>query len=111
MITVKENMDSDTRKTPMCKAQQRLIGSAMRKVKHDEIKINHGHFFSSGFLRRGNVIVYFSTSDFRYFPNEAYARFAESFEDYHGSANHNSTLEKLDGLVDNLLTHSEYINQ
>ena len=103
MIIVKANMDSGTRKTPMCKAQQRLIGSAMRKIPHDEISISHGHFYSSGFIRRGEMIVYFSTSDFRYFPNKAYARYADSFKDYQGSINIPSSLKNLDEMVDSLL--------
>ena len=103
MIIVKANMDSGTRKTPMCKAQQRLIGSAMRKIPHDEIKINHGHFYSSGFIRKGNIIVYFSTSDFRHFPNQAQARYAESFKDYTGKRNFFSPLEKLDEVVSAML--------
>ncbi len=103
MIIVKANMDSGTRKTPMCKAQQRLIASAMRKIPHDEISISHGHFYSSGFIRRGDTIVYFSTSDFRYFPNEAYARYADSFKDYTGKYNIPSKLKNLDELVNTLL--------
>ena len=107
MIKLIPNMDSGTRKTPLCKSQQRQIGIAMRKVKHDEFKISHGHFYSSGFIRRGESIVYFSTSDFRYFPNEAMARFADSFKDYRGKGNHNTTMRNLDELVDTLLTHAE----
>lgn len=103
MIIVKANMDSGTRKTPMCKAQQRLIASAMRKIPHDEISISHGHFYSSGFIRKGNIIVYFSTSDFRYFPNEATARYAESFKDYTGKRNFFSSVEGLDEMVSAML--------
>ena len=103
MIKLIQNMDSGTRKTPTCKSQQRQIGIAMRKVKHDEIKISHGHFYSYGFIRRGETIVYFSTSDFRYFPNEAMARYADDFKDYTGKRNINTTIAMLDSLVENLL--------
>ena len=112
MINLIPNMDSGTRKTPTCKSQQRQIGIAMRKVAHDEIKISHGHFYSSGFLRRDDVIVYFSTGDFRYFNNTGIVRYANSFTDYTGGQNIHTTLEKLDCQVENLFPHSksEYIN-
>ena len=106
MIKVIQNMDSGTRKTPLCKSQQRSIGIMMRKIKHDEIKISHGHFFSYGFIRRGKTIVYFSTSDFRHFPNQAIVRYAENFKDFTGGMNNITTIEKLDSIVETLLSNS-----
>ena len=103
MIKLISNMDSGTTKTPTCKSQQRQIGIAMRKIKHDEFKISHGHFYSTGFIRRDKNIVYFSTSDFRYFPNSAMARYADTFGDYNGRGNISTSMVELDKLVDNLL--------
>ena len=36
MVKLIENMDSGTRKTPLCKTQQRYISSAIRKIKNKE---------------------------------------------------------------------------
>jgi len=107
MVNLIEKMDSGTRKTTLCKTQQRYISNAISKIKHDEIKFNHGHFFTSGLIRRGNIVVYFSTSDFRYFPNEAYVRnvkeFRESNNSNINSRNIQTTIKCLDTIIDSAL--------
>lgn len=107
MVKLIENMDSGTRKTPLCKTQQRYISSAIRKIKNDEYKLNHGHFYTSGMIRRKNLIVYFSTSDFRYFPNQAYVRYVKEMNNYNNSniigRNIQTSIEHLDVLLNSAL--------
>ena len=65
---------------------------------------NVGHFYISGFLKKDEKYVYFSTSDVRFFRNEWYnnilIRTAKNDKDYTGGSNNHSTLEDLKRKVD-----------
>lgn len=54
-----------------------------------------GHFYCSGFIERAGKFVYFSFSDYRYFPNSAYCRTATSEKDFTGGRNVPCAVENL----------------
>ena len=66
-----------------------------------------GHYFISGFIKKGQKFVYFSISDVRYFPNSwaenILIRTAKDENDYTGGSNGYTTLERFKEDVSKLL--------
>lgn len=60
------------------------------------VQWNRGHFYVSGFVKRGNKFVYFSIPDVRYSPDgwnsDILIRTAEHEKDYTGGSNNNTDL-------------------
>lgn len=69
------------------------------------VKFNSGHFYVSGFIRRGNNYVYFSTPDVRFGPwyNCILVRKAVNDSDYTGGVNCYANCDNFRFIVDELL--------
>lgn len=69
---------------------------------------NRGHFYVSGFIRRGTKVVYFSISDVRFFPEDWHKRIlirtAKDEKDFTGGTNNFTTLESFQEVAGRLLT-------
>lgn len=89
---------SGTRNSPEAK----LAGSAIRaylkqSFPHDTLTFSMGHFYCSGFVRRGEHVVYYCFNDFRGNAESQYGLFirtARDTKDYTGGRNHQPTLDK-----------------
>ena len=72
---------------------------------------NQGHFYISGFIKRGPAFVYFSCSDVRFFPGEwdsnILIRTAKGPEDYSGGQNKFTTRAGFKEAVEELLRRGE----
>lgn len=101
---ISQTKDGDVDKRMSGKQQHSAIRSAIKKIPHDELTINYNHFVTSGFIKRGDDIVYFSTGDYRFWNDSAYVRYAKSFNDYIGGWNEHTTITKLDIVIENLLS-------
>ena len=71
------------------------------------VKFCSGHYDLSGFVQRGENLIYFSISDVRHFPgrwhNDILVRTAQSDTDYTGGSNNYTTLAEFSDAVDRLL--------
>lgn len=72
-----------------------------------DCKVTHstGHFYCCGFVRRGEKVVYYSVSDFRYFPyQDVMVRHVKDEKDFTGGLNHYSSWEKLEETITGMLS-------
>ena len=90
---IRGGFESSSGLTPRFKAFARLfkklIKNEIAKKGCELLKFNRGHFYVSGFFRKGEQIYYFSVSDVRdcyNTPNMLY-RTATSTKDYTGGSN------------------------
>ncbi len=71
------------------------------------VSFNTGHYYISGFVKRGDKYVYFSISDVRHFSgswiDDILIRTAKHEKDYTGGCNNSTTLEKFSLNVEQLL--------
>lgn len=69
------------------------------------VKYNSGHFYVSGFIRRGNNYVYFSTPDVRFshWPCQILVRRAANDEDFTGGVNYYANCDNFRFIIDELL--------
>lgn len=70
------------------------------------VNVSTGHYYVSGFIKRGDKFVYFSISDVRHFPGKWHenilVRTAKSETDYTGGSNGYTTLERFSENVERL---------
>ena len=101
---------SSCSKTTQFKSFARQFRNAIKKALPENSELanfNTGHFYCSGFVKRGEAFVYFSISDVRHFAGEWYnhvlVRTAQHEKDFTGGCNNYTTLENFGREVDTLL--------
>ena len=71
------------------------------------IKFSRGHFYVSGFIKRGEKYVHFMSSDVRFFQDEWYSRMllraAKNEKDFSGGQNYSTSMPRFKEAVDGLL--------
>ncbi len=71
------------------------------------VKFNRGHYYISGFIKRNNKYIYFSTDDVRYHKNgwaeNILIRTAKNEQDYTGGTNHFCNLENFKDMCNEIL--------
>jgi hypothetical protein len=101
--------ESSSSKTPEFKQFSRDFLSDIKVLAegYELVSKSVGHFYVSGFLKKGNDVIYFSCSDVRFFQNEwnnyLMIRTAKDVNDYTGGTNHYTTLTHLKASADRLL--------
>lgn len=102
---IQQGVGSGTSNSKQSIAVIRAVKKAIVKAFPD-CKVTHstGHFYCSGFVRRGEMIVYYCVSDFRYFPDQdVMVRHAKDEKDFTGGLNHYSSWEKLEETIASML--------
>ncbi len=74
---------------------------------------SRGHFYCSGFVRRGDKFVYFSTSDVRFdrfgWADRLLVRTAKHAKDYTGGRNQSTELQNFGTVVDQIFTGESFV--
>lgn len=102
-IYVPMNGESGTRNGKNSNLQSRRIKAAITKrFPNAKVIFNKGHYYCSAFVNFGHGnIVYMSTSDYRFFPQQFLVRKARNIRDYTGGVNHNFVgFEKILSAID-----------
>ncbi|MDP2365077.1 MAG: hypothetical protein Q8M94_15075 [Ignavibacteria bacterium] len=102
---IRQGVGSGTSNSEQSLAVSRAVKKALVKAFPD-CKVIHstGHFYCSGFVRRGERVVYYSVSDFRYFPDQdVMVRHVNDEKDFTGGLNHYSTWEQLEETITSML--------
>lgn len=90
----------------------RELKNYIRKMDFDEVKgFTANHFCTSGFVRRGDRIIYVSISDVRYrstgdYREDVLYRTAKSFDDYRGGMNRRCRLDQLERALNDLFDNN-----
>jgi len=71
---------------------KKMMNAELKKVNGENLKMNTGHYYVSGFFTVDEQVWYFSISDVRYFPEETIhngmlIRTAKDYKDYTGGQN------------------------
>lgn len=104
-IYVPMNGESGCRNGKNSNLQSRRIKAAIVKCfPNAKVTFNKGHYYCSAFVDFGyGNIVYMSTSDYRYFPQQFLVRKARNVQDYTGGVNHNFVgFEKILSAIDSV---------
>lgn len=77
------------------------------------VSFNRGHFYFSGFIRRGDKFVYFMSSDVRYFRREwadkLLIRTAQHDRDYTGGRNQHTQIQNLGVVADQIFEKHSFV--
>lgn len=102
-IHVPMNGETGCKNGPASNLQSRRIKAAIVKgFPNAKVTFNKGHYYCSAFVDfgKGNV-VYMSTSDYRFFPQQFLVRKAKNVHDYTGGVNNNFVgFEKILSAID-----------
>ena len=103
--------------SPEFKSFQTAFINAMKKIAEscggELVKSNKGHYYMSGFIKKGDKYIYFSyssldrthvllTPDYSSFPPMC-VRTAQSDTDYHGGTNNNLAFSECEAVIQRLL--------
>jgi hypothetical protein len=106
LLLLKAGFESSSLLTPefamFSKIFKKELTAILTELSCTNIEISRGHFYLSGFFKRGTQIWYFSISDVRYFESEILFRTATSFKDYTGGVNQYLRMSPLKNGLDNL---------
>jgi hypothetical protein len=72
------------------------------------LHFSKGHFYCSGFIEYAGKFVYFSFSDYRFFPDRVIVRSARNAKDYAGGPNNDTNPESLVMTINALLNSEKF---